>query len=310
MTKSFTEAGLSQLGFQYDHNLEIWFGLFEGYPLYINENYQGEYSLNYSLRQSDASPNEEMLRALETHGSQSIDLATADGYLLTLLVKLDLKETKIVDRLKSVLEDAVDFFKTNAWLSACQETGQIEDLAIYAFDKKVAILSLEAYERQKEAIQVKENRPERFILGSLGSLIGGFIGLSLSIFLAYQGYTIWFTGLTLGFLVLKGYRLLARKFSIKGLVISLFILTGFVFLVNELDYAMFFIRGRNLQVIWQFFSEGRQNVGIADGPYWENFRQLALTTYIAASATAYFLLRTSRRRTRIQQIYQIPDTDK
>lgn len=302
MTKEFNNAGLNSHGFSYDQGLDIWFGTSQGYPLYISEPYEGEYLISLSAKKHGQLPDQAFLDALQGEVGQTLDLVSVEKGLLTVLVTLESKAEELSEQLSAILENLLAYLSQKGYQPACQDLDESSELSVYALGSEVAILSPQAFEKRLKTIREKEARPEAFVRGTVSALIGGLISLGLSLFVGYQGYIIWFTGFVLGFAVPKAYQLLAGKFSWKGLVISLLVLTAFGFLINELDYVLSMLRGQSLERIWRFYTEIRGKMGLDTGLYWGNFRAFALASLTSALLTSSLLLRNSRKRLSTRQL--------
>ena len=112
--------------------------------------------------------------------------------------------------------------------------------------------------------------PENFVLGMIGALIGAVLGGASIIGLSQLGYIASISGLILAFCTLKGYELLAKGISTKGVILCavLMLLTPFVadfldwgiFAYKELgDYGFTFVEC--LQLIPEFLKDGTITMG-------------------------------------------------
>ena len=86
----------------------------------------------------------------------------------------------------------------------------------------------------QEEVVVKE----KVVLGIFGALIGSIIGAVCIVLLGQLGYIASICGVVMGFCAIKGYRLLAGKLSVKGIVISIVLMIVMVYLSNWVSYAL------------------------------------------------------------------------
>ncbi len=91
--------------------------------------------------------------------------------------------------------------------------------------------------------QVQENpaevkAPENVLLGVIGALIGAILGGASIILLSEMGYVASISGLILAFCTLKGYELLAKELSKKGMVICIVLMLVTPFLADLLGWGI------------------------------------------------------------------------
>lgn len=89
---------------------------------------------------------------------------------------------------------------------------------------------------QPQAIEVKEN----ILAGAIGALLGSLIGVVAILLISQLGYVAAISGIIMGICALKGYELLAKKISVKGIIISSLIALLMVFFAHMVDYAIAF----------------------------------------------------------------------
>ena len=81
-------------------------------------------------------------------------------------------------------------------------------------------------------------KPENFITGIVGALIGAAIGGGSIILLSQLGYVASISGLILAICTLKGYELLGGKLSIKGIIVSLVLMLAMPYIADRIDWAI------------------------------------------------------------------------
>ncbi len=80
--------------------------------------------------------------------------------------------------------------------------------------------------------------PEKFGLGLIGAVIGALIGGASIILFSRLGYVASLSGLILAFCTLKGYELLAKGLSTKGLILCSILMLVTPFAADWLDWAI------------------------------------------------------------------------
>lgn len=76
------------------------------------------------------------------------------------------------------------------------------------------------YASEYSSVKLQSEVKENVLLGTVGALIGCIIGAVLIVVLSYMGYMASISGLVMGICALKGYTLLGKKMSVKGIVIT------------------------------------------------------------------------------------------
>lgn len=80
--------------------------------------------------------------------------------------------------------------------------------------------------------------PENVALGIVGALIGAAIGAACIILLSQLGYIASLSGVVLAFCTLKGYELLGKGISTKGIVICIVLMVITPFVADWIDWAI------------------------------------------------------------------------
>lgn len=91
-------------------------------------------------------------------------------------------------------------------------------------------------------VEVEENpveikAPENVLLGLLGAVIGAIIGGVSIVLLNRLGYIASISGVILAFCTLKGYELLAKGLSKKGIVICIILMVLTPFIADTIDWV-------------------------------------------------------------------------
>ena len=81
-------------------------------------------------------------------------------------------------------------------------------------------------------------RKERVGLGILGALVGALLGGVSIVLFSRMGYVAALSGVLMAFATLKGYELLARKLSKKGIAISVVLMVLVTFAASVVDLGL------------------------------------------------------------------------
>ena len=93
---------------------------------------------------------------------------------------------------------------------------------------------------QNNPLEIKP--AENVVMGILGALVGAVLGGACIILLSQIGYIASISGFVLAFCTLKGYELLAKGMSTKGIVICLILMILTPFVADWLDWGILFMR--------------------------------------------------------------------
>lgn len=84
----------------------------------------------------------------------------------------------------------------------------------------------------------QEEIKENVFLGIIGAFVGSLIGAICIVLLGQFGYIASICGVVMGVCALKGYALLGKRMSVKGLVISIILMIIMVYLSNMVSYGL------------------------------------------------------------------------
>ena len=134
--------------------------------------------------------------------------------------------------------------------------------------------------------------------GIVGALIGAVLGGILVLVISQLGYVTWFGGVAMGFLVMGGYKLLAGRVKITGIIIAAIIMLVSMYLINRLDWAlevqknltpdMFGMEGTKLSLGFAF-ANVLEIVEISDlqGEYFQTLAMQMFFTFVFGMLSAF-----------------------
>ena len=132
--------------------------------------------------------------------------------------------------------------------------------------------------------------PENMVLGILGALIGALLGGASIIGLSQLGYIASISGFILAFCTLKGYELLGKGLSTKGLIVCVVVMLVTPFVADWLDWGILLYKsvadygvtfGECLQILPELFADGT----ISMGEYLKNLGMIYLFVIIGGFYT-------------------------
>jgi len=163
-------------------------------------------------------------------------------YLVSFVVKGAMRKSKTIEKLQTLITDLVAFLETHHFVQVCAYSGQECPVGLYQLGDSIFLINEESYQLLKSNLQIEvdsyQNKKENVLLGAVGALLGALIGGAVALFIARLGYVAMVAGVVLGICTIKGYEILGRKVSRKGIVISSIWMVITAFLVNQIDLAM------------------------------------------------------------------------
>ena len=169
----------------------------------------------------------------------------------------------------------------------CAYSGQEGPVGFYQLGDSIFLINEESYQLLKSNLQIEvdsyQNQKENVLLGAVGALLGALLGGAVALFIARLGYVAVAAGLVLGICTIKGYEILGKKLSRKGILISAVLMVITVFLVNQIDLAMEVVAQLGVEFAYAF-RVVNELIFSGDFPdnYFFNLAQLAIFTLAGA----------------------------
>ena len=93
-----------------------------------------------------------------------------------------------------------------------------------------------------QAAPAEVKAPENVLLGFIGALFGAMLGGASIILLSQLGYIASISGLILAVCTLKGYELLGKRLSKKGIVLCIILMLITPFAADWIDWAIYLMK--------------------------------------------------------------------
>ena len=97
-------------------------------------------------------------------------------------------------------------------------------------------------EVMEAAAPAEVKAPENVVLGLIGALVGAILGGASIILLSQLGYIASISGFILAVCTLKGYELLGKRLSKKGIVLCVVLMIVTPFLADWIDWAIYLMK--------------------------------------------------------------------
>lgn len=135
--------------------------------------------------------------------------------------------------------------------------------------------------------RMANEQKERVLAGIVGAFIGSLIGAVCIVLLNQFGFIASFSGVIMGVSALKGYQLLGKQISIKGIVICAVLMIIMVYLSNWFSYALAVSEVYEADITTSFLAVPallKEGV-IENGAYYKDLIMLYIFTALGAVPT-------------------------
>lgn len=277
----------TDLGLQFDGEARVMYGEREGVLLVIEgAQTKNVFTISLSVKQGsegDLIEDSEILWNELKEQSKAINAISSDGYLTSIVVKGGMTKGKAVETLWTAIQDIVDFLLNHQFVQVNAETGEEGPIGLYQIGDAIFLIddaTFRAYQAEvQDTVEAYEAREENFLLGILGAVIGVIIGGAVALLVARLGYVSVLAGAALGYCTIKGYEILGKKLTKKGVVVSAILMVLTVFLVNQLDYTLALMSKLDLpfDLSWTIVNEATFSGDVPD-KFYLNLGLLAVFT--------------------------------
>ncbi len=242
------EQYLSALQLQYDERSNISHGTFGGYQIFLSHSTNGNpMQLHFFLTQAGKPPELSLLSQCRKRCKKHMgQVSITRNHCVCLLKGGNLK--KRFENLKEALPIFTDALRENGIENCCQCCGtpvHIEEerhLDPYILSGSPALLCSTCYQTICHNVQMKQiadaETRENVVAGTVGALLGSLLGAASIILLDAAGYVAAISGVILAVCSLKGYELLGKKLSKKGVFISILFMVLMVWAGNRMSWTI------------------------------------------------------------------------
>ena len=222
--------GLAEgLGFHYDKNGNTAVGEVNGYNMLITNVERGSlYYLTISATKGDIPVKADFEGIKEYNKYLKTIGVNKKNYRTVFTIGGALTKGGTIKRFQEIIQDLARFLQDRGFQNCSEISGSTQGVSTY-FAKGVKIITKAEYTQIEREIQEKQESIElrgsaNILRGIVGALIGAVLGGILVLVISQLGYVTWFGGVAMGFLVMGGYKLLAGRVKITGIIIAAIIM--------------------------------------------------------------------------------------
>lgn len=230
------EAGLSC-----DEQSGVVFGNKNGYEVTVTRLENNITNVSVSVSRTGEMPDNNEIKMFVKQHKNLANYSMA-GHKITFTIRANMGKGKRVSDTVEAIAVITDFLKANGYENCCQECGTISTTDSYIISGTPKLSCSSCFAKAANQVDAKNEsakmKKENVVAGVVGALIGSLIGAAAIIIIAKLGYVAWISGVIMGVCTLKGYEILGKKLSKKGVVISFVIMIAMVFMAYQTFQAM------------------------------------------------------------------------
>lgn len=246
----------AKTGLSFDRDSGITAGFYNGYHIALVANanvLQLTVSVSTGVGQK---PEKATLKQAHKNYKKTLGQMTLQGYRASFVVPGTLTEKGRIEKCVAGIQNLTDFLKENGLRDCSELSGRPDESSCYFVNGGLRFLTQDEYDAERSRAQssfdetnAKRGNP---IAGIVGALLGSLVGVALMVLIGQLGYVSAWSGIVMGVCVVKGYELLSGKFDMVGMVISLVVMIGMVYLGNQLDWAITIARAYEANIFDAF----------------------------------------------------------
>lgn len=245
-------------GLQFDSRTCTAFGNKNGYEIYLDlASFNGTalIMLNVSVSKGTEPPDRKELESIVKQ-HKVLGGCTVHGYKAAYQLRTTVAAKKSAELTREAIEIVTQFLREHMYRDCCQTCGQAKPISVCSVSGVTQQMCDDCFLKVSSAVdrahQEETQKTESVFGGIIGALIGSLIGVAAIVLLGQLGYVAALSGLVMGVCTLKGYELLGRRLSTRGLIISCVIMLAMVYLGNQLDWAFTVMRATSMDFVLSF----------------------------------------------------------
>lgn len=230
-----------QEGYTFDSQFDILYGEKNGYKFVVQDYGQKRYSLMFSVKKEQQGVIDILDTKMIQGASKAVGNVSFKNHKVTAIIKAGFTKKKTKENILLAIEQLSSFFAQNSFVQACELTGDTEEVDLYIMGNQLSFLSPTSFRTLSQEIDSSEQMmlqtKENILGGTVGALLGSLLGVAAIVIIGQMGYVSSLGGIIMGVGTLKGYELLAKKLSKKGVIISIIVILLMTYFANQLDWA-------------------------------------------------------------------------
>ena len=242
-------AAAAANGLRYDETNRVIYGQKDGYDLLIyaeDKSYPYVMTIDTSARRSSGGLTKEESKEL-VKSCKGLTGVESDGNLVKakMFLRAGAKQETLIETLRESISAFTTFLTNKGYTPCCSVCGQ--NVEVSGFKAGLSYMHLcpvcEGQMRNNVAnVAEKQRVRDNVPAGIVGALVGSLLGVAVIILFGQMGYVAAVSGVVMAYACLKGYELLGKNLTIKGVVICVVIMAAMTYLGNRANWAFTAVR--------------------------------------------------------------------
>lgn len=239
LRKIYDEVGQAT-GLRINEQTEVLMGEVSGFHLKVDM-LNNNYMVYASVRKNGQLPDKELLKSICKANKGMMSLGVQGNYVIATVRGMTTK--KVIAYLINAIKALTEAFNMYGFEDVCESCGKPHtNLGSYCVSGSVSFLCDECYTHVTQSLQQSEvemsNTKESVVAGVVGAFLGSVIGVITIIILGQLGYVAVISGLVMGVCTVKGYEMLGKKMSTKGIIICSIVMIIMTYFGEKLDWMI------------------------------------------------------------------------
>ncbi len=237
------QALASASGLKYDPTTGLLYGTYNGFTVCIRRTQNNRmYLLSFHVTRNGEQAELNDWKELAKESGGLLTFNTFIANVSTYSIKLGTKDEEMTENLRNVLNHVTERLNELGFRNTCERCREEKETCLCTFGEAIRFLCDDCYSISSEDVNEQalayeekhENVPAR-IVGAIG---GALIGAIVVVLLGQLNRVSAISGLIAAVCSIKGYELLAKKLSIKGVIISCVAMLVMIYVAHRVDWAI------------------------------------------------------------------------
>lgn len=239
--KTFLDQTAQRLHLTVDGESSILFGSVGGYQTMLWRNDHGLAVMTLSLHKLGQEPDQSAIRQF-VKGTRLVTGFSVRRSRVELTLNVRFGNPNQVEKLAEAVAAVVEFLHASGYDNCCQNCGSAVETDPCIMTGVPSLLCDSCYQQlghlQEQDQQAELGKTENVVAGTVGALLGSLLGVACIVLLGQLGYVAAVSGIVMAICTMKGYELLAGRFSTVGLVVSIVLMLGMTYVGYQLDWSV------------------------------------------------------------------------
>ncbi len=233
------------VGLQYDQRFNVLYGQKNGYDVLVtalDKRYPYRLTIQIAARNTSST---EMDKTTKKELVKSVDAITGmkqEEYTFSFHQKNITNQAKLKVALMDSIQGILAGLQARAYQPCCGHCGQSRPTEDFRLGNMNMQICLECQGRLRDNSQrsaiIREQKREHVVMGTIGALIGSLLGVLCIIVLSQAGFISALSGFVMAWGVIKGYEILGRKLTERGMIICIIVMIAMIYVGDRIDWAI------------------------------------------------------------------------